>query len=351
MLKKEIKSYLNNCSSNSEINKLNSEAMLNIGKLDGITSNFAFLNLFHILISFKEARKSSEIEGIRTTYSDLINLYSNEGNSKTKLDEVYWCFAILDILYKNGVDIITKQTMFKIQSALRNFDCQHVRKNPFIIIVDHQNNTVYKPVETGQEILFELDRLEQFINIDHDYPLIKLSIFHYQFESIHPFDDGNGRTGRILNVLYLIMCGLITKPIFAMSDYIHTNKETYYKLFQEVNNNDTNISKFVIFMITAIKESSIKALNIIGLINDAYAKIINETKQINWLNNTKVISLMNFMVFDMNKFMDIIDISKPTAIKYLKLLIDKNLLIEIKSGNKTSYIWSNVYTIFDYLDD
>ncbi len=107
----------------------------------------------------------------------------------------------------------------------------------------------------SRNIRIYMKNLEDYINNDDDMvdPLVKLAIIHYQFESIHPFYDGNGRTGRIINILYLILKGLIDIPILYLSKYIIRNKSEYYKLFQETRNNN-DFEDWIIYILIGIEE-------------------------------------------------------------------------------------------------
>ena len=112
-----------------------------------------------------------------------------------------------------------------------------IRKLPGTVLRNEKTGeTVYAPPEGEEGIRSLLSNLEKYINVDEDDidPLIKLSIIHYQFESIHPFYDGNGRTGRIINILYLVLKGLLDSPIVYLSSYIIRNKSEYYRLLQDI---------------------------------------------------------------------------------------------------------------------
>lgn len=120
---------------------------------------------------------------------------------------------------------------------------------------------VYTPPSGEQEILTLMSNLEKYINEDHDQVdlLVKLAIIHYQFESIHPFYDGNGRTGRIINVLYLVLKELLDSPILYLSKYIIRNKLAYYRLLQEVRTKE-NWEEWILFMLEGIEQTAEETL-------------------------------------------------------------------------------------------
>ena len=117
---------------------------------------------------------------------------------------------------------------------------------------------VYTPPQHPEEIIALMKNLEEFINNDDMSdldPLVKMAIIHHQFESIHPFYDGNGRTGRIINILYLVKQELLKIPILYLSRYINENKATYYRLLQEVRDKD-NWEDWIVFMLDGVEQTS-----------------------------------------------------------------------------------------------
>jgi Fic family protein len=183
--------------------------------------------------------------------------------------------------------------------------------------------------------------LEQFINDDtmSDFdPLVKMAIIHYQFESIHPFYDGNGRTGRIINVLYLVMKDLLNLPILYLSRYIILNKGVYYKLLQEIRETD-NWENWLLFMLEGIEQISKETIELIGKIRD----LIFEYKNI-LRDNYKFYSqdlLNNLFKHPYTKIEFIqrdLGVSRITAAKYLNELAKNGLLRKEKLGTGNYYI-------------
>src|SRR5690606_36606154 len=130
--------------------------------------------------------------------------------------------------------------------------------------------TIYTPPQDIDEINSLMKNLEKFINdpsmSDYD-PIVKMAIIHYQFESIHPFYDGNGRTGRILNILYLIIEELQNLPILYLSNYIIQNKADYYRLLQEIRDNE-NWEEWLLFMVRGIEKTSRETIELITQIRE-----------------------------------------------------------------------------------
>ena len=195
-----------------------------------------------------------------------------------------------------------------------------------------------------------MSNLEKFIN-DADFcdwdPLVKMAVIHHQFESIHPFYDGNGRTGRIINILFLVKENLLNLPILYLSRYINQNKGMYYRLLQETRYTQ-NWEPWLMFLLEAVEQTSIQTTAIVrgikSLMMHHKRKIREELPKIysqDLINNlfkhpyTKI----DFLVHDLR-------ITRQTASKYLDLLISKEILTLHKIGKENFYI--NV-SLYDYL--
>ncbi|MDK2819656.1 MAG: Fic family protein [Mycoplasmataceae bacterium] len=150
---------------------------------------------------------------------------------------------------------INKNTFTKIQQIMRNNN-DSIISGVGVQINDSNGNVIWMPPQSKEEVLKYLDELEIFINNDNKYPLIKMAIIHYQFEAIHPYNDGNGQTGRIINILYLIMCKVIGSPFIPLSQQIQKTKSQYYQLLQDVNKNEENITQFIIYILENISSAS-----------------------------------------------------------------------------------------------
>lgn len=207
----------------------------------------------HILINaitINEAKDSSEIENIVTTHDEIYKAMTQSNYKNESAKEV--------VDYRSAIwrgynlvkekEIITTNILVEIQSIIEHNNAG-IRKIPGTVLKNSKTGEiVYTPPETEKEVREYLKNLEEYINTDDMIdPLIKLAIIHYQFESIHPFYDGNGRTGRILNILYLVLKDLLDSPILYLSRYINDNKQTYYKLFKEVRETN-NFEEWIIYI-------------------------------------------------------------------------------------------------------
>lgn len=191
-------------------------------------------------LSLQEAKDSSAIENIITTHDELYQSdYKTRHFLSIATKEVYTYKEALfqgnSLLAKNG--LILTSHILDIQAIIEENNAGFRRMGGTVLKNDQTNETIYTPPQHIDQIEALIKNLEVFINdptaCDWD-PLVKMAIIHHQFESIHPFYDGNGRTGRIINILYLVKEGLLSSPILYLSAYINRNKQTYYHLLQTV---------------------------------------------------------------------------------------------------------------------
>ena len=189
-------------------------------------------------LGLSEAKLSSEIENIVTTNDDLYKAFADSNlsiDSQTKevlhYKDALW-YGFHAITQKNR--LLTTPLFIELVQILKG-SAQKIRSLPGTKLVNPLGETKYTPPEGEEVIRKKLSNLETFMHTDTSLdPLIKMAIMHYQFEAIHPFPDGNGRSGRILNILYLVDKQLLDIPILYLSQYIIANKSAYYNGLQQV---------------------------------------------------------------------------------------------------------------------
>ncbi|CQR26478.1 conserved hypothetical protein [Thiomonas arsenitoxydans] len=170
----------------------------------------------------------------------------------------------------NQSGLLTANHIIQIQAELEQNNAG-IRKLPGTALKDGAGQTVYTPPQDPNDIIALMRDLERFINDDELFaadPLIKMALIHHQFESIHPFYDSNGRTGRIINVLYLVKEGLLDIPVLYLSRYIVRTKPDYYRLLQTVREHDT-WEDWVLYMLAAIESTASDTLETIHAIKAA----------------------------------------------------------------------------------
>lgn len=215
-----------------------------LAELKGVAATIPNEQILISTLTLQEAKDSSEVENIVTTHDDL---YRASADIKDRVMNA----ATKEVLnYREAIQhgfrlvrdkgVLTNSIIKEIQQMLEKNDAGF-RTVPGTKLKKNDDVVVYTPPQDGQEIVRYMDNLEKFINDDQlcdQDPLVKMTIIHHQFESIHPFYDGNGRTGRIINVLYLVLTGLLDLPILYLSRFITQNKGEYYRLIQEIRDTD-----------------------------------------------------------------------------------------------------------------
>ena len=217
-----------------------------------------------------------------------------------------------------------------------------IRKLPGTTLTnDVTGEVIYTPPDNEDTINALLENLENYINTDDGIDsLIKMSIIHYQFESIHPFYDGNGRTGRIINVLYLVLKNLLDNPILYLSSYIIKNKNKYYKLLQRMRT-ENDWKNWIIFMLKATEETSIETYqminSIINLLNRTLEKCKNELPKTTY--SKELIELLFIQPYTKIEFLVKSGIGeRRTASKYLKQLEEIGILKSFQLWKETIYV-------------
>jgi Fic family protein len=244
-----------------------------LAELKGIAASIPNQAILINTLGLQEAKDSSEIENIVTTHDELFK--------DDVLPEAFASPAAKEVLrYRQALRVgfeqvrssglLTSNHLIEIQSELERNNAGF-RKLPGTALKDGGGRTVYTPPQNPAEIVALMRDLERFIN-DADLfaadPLIKMALIHHQFESIHPFYDGNGRTGRILNVLYLVKEGLLDIPVLYLSSHIVHTKADYYRLLQTVREDDT-WEAWVLYLLDAVEHTAAQAITTIQAIKAA----------------------------------------------------------------------------------
>lgn len=309
----------------------------------------------HILIdtlALQEARESSAIENIISTFDDIYQSSSkNEIYVSEAAKEVHAYSKALkigfELVKKNG--LLTSNHIITIQQTIEQNKAGFRKLPGTKLLNETTGETIYTPPQDYDTIIKLMDNLQAYINDDElsDVdPLIKMAIIHHQFESIHPFYDGNGRTGRIINILYLIKNDLLSLPILYLSRYIINHKITYYDLLQEVRNKN-EWENWILFMLDAVAETSkntIQKIYDISIAIQSYKNTLREkTPKIysqDLLNN-----LFRNPFTKIEYLMSDLKISRNTAIRYLEQLEKVELITKKKVGRDNFYINKSLLNI------
>lgn len=315
-----------------------------LAELKGVASTIPNQNILINTLGLQEAKDSSAIENIITTHDDLYKSELNLDAFKSlQAKEVQNYISAL----KKGFELITETGLLTNKSILQIQEILEGNKAGFRNLPGtalknaSTGETIYTPPQDYEDILRLMENLERYINdseLQDCDPLIKMAIIHFQFESIHPFYDGNGRTGRIINILYLILEKLQTLPVLYLSNYIIKHKPEYYRYLQKVL--DENLwEDWILFMIKGVEETARETIEIIGKIKTLmldYKHILRNNYKFysqDLLNNlfkhpyTKI----EFVVNDLG-------VSRLTAANYLNKLAEDKMLKKHKLGTGNYYV-------------
>ena len=336
-----------------EILKQLSKSSRALAELKGITRTIPNSEILINTLILQEAKDSSEIENIITTQDELYKstIDFNAVNSATK--EVSFYSSAL----KRGFELIKQNNLLTINNIVeiqKNLEQNEagIRTQAGTVLKNEQTGEiVHTPPQAKKDIDQLLKNLESYINIADDTdPLIKMAIIHYQFESIHPFYDGNGRTGRIINILYLVLNDLLNIPILYLSRYINNNKAEYYRLLQMVRT-ENNWEGWIIYMLKGVEITAQHTVSIILKIQE----MMDNTKKIIKEKTPKIYSKELLELLFMHPYTKIefltesLNIHRGTASKYLNNLCEIEILNKQKIHKTNFYINSKLYHLFENL--
>lgn len=320
-----------------------SKSSKSLGELKGIARTMPNQAMLINAIVLQEAKDSSEIENIITTQDELYKALATKSKQGSQVKEVinYRSAIFLgnDLLKKQGFlrlkDIVFLQkTIIENNAGIRNMPGT-VLKN------DKTGDVVYTPPQEQEQLLDLLDNFLEHFNLKQvDFPpLINLAILHYQFESIHPFYDGNGRTGRILNILYLIINNLLDIPILYLSSYINENKSDYYRLLNKVNKSN-EWEEYILYILKAIEITSNRTIDRINSINN----LLSETIEIVQLKEPKIyrkelIELLFEQPYSkIENVVQKLGVERKAASRYLNTLEGIGIITSEKIGRENIYV-------------
>lgn len=317
-----------------------------LAELKGVVKTVPNASILINTLSLQEAKDSSEIESIITTHDELYKaeLFVRHIASPAAKEVQTYAEAL-----RTGYDAVMKNHLLTCNDIINIY--RNVKQNtagfratPGTTLQNERTKEiVYRPPQTYDEIVRYMSNLEQFINDDSISdldPLVKMAIIHHQFESIHPFSDGNGRTGRIVNILFLAQKQLLELPILYLSRYIIKNKAEYYKLLQGVR--DSGMwEDWIIFMLKGIEVTSIETIKLVESIKSmmlSYKKKIREEAP-KIYSQDLINNLFRHPYTKIDFVMQELSISRPTAISYLnKLVDDLKILEKIRMGRENFYV-------------
>ena len=314
-----------------------------LAELKGIAASIPNQGILINTLGLQEAKDSSEIENIVTTHDELFkDDVLPEAFANPAAKEVLRYRQALRVGFEQvrASGLLTANHIIQIQGELERNNAGF-RKLPGTALKDGAGRTVYTPPQDPAEILRLMAGLERFLN-DPDVlavdPLIKMALAHHQFESIHPFYDGNGRTGRIVNVLYLVKEGLLDIPVLYLSKHIVRSKADYYRLLQTVRDDDT-WEDWVLYMLDAVEQTATQTLATIHAIKAALFDYKHRIRaQHKFYSQDLINNLFTHPYTKIDFLQRDLQVSRLTATKYLDALAASGFVQKQKVGRSNYYV-------------
>ena len=329
-----------------------------------VNSNFARLPNPHMLvntISLQEAKTSTAIENIFTTEDELYKAISDsvqEERANPATKEVLRYREALWAGYQamNNCQTIDQTLIIRIFQQIKNTTAGLRPPQSQVVIRRGQSEfrpgeIIYTPPRGPHVVETLMQNLISYLNNNDQYPtdpLLKMCITHYQFEAIHPFQDGNGRTGRILNLLYLVNSGLLSQPTLYLSKYIITHKEDYYYHLGAVTQRG-NWKNWILFMLDAVEKTAELTNHLINeILNQMEATLSQGKSTIRWYNKE-----VNEAIFSQPYIKPSVvgerlgKASRTTLTKYMEALVENRILVPKKDGREVYYLNQDLIRILE----
>ncbi len=316
-----------------------------LAELKGVTKTIPNENILIDTLTLQEAKDSSEVENIVTTHDDLYKEHINLNIKNLSAKEVYNYATGLKKgfqIVRNEKLLLNKHILSIHKELLQNnagFRTQAGTK-----LINSSGEVVYTPPQNANDVLDLMANLEKYIN-DDDFSdvddLVKMAVIHYQFESIHPFYDGNGRTGRIINILYLVLKGLLDIPILYLSRYITQNKADYYKVLQGVRKHN-DWESLILYLLKGVEVIAKQTIDLVESIKNLMSEYKNKLRtDLPKIYSQDLLNILFKTPYAKIEFLEReLNITRQTASIYLNKIADLGLLEKTKAG-KTNYYINN----------
>lgn len=324
-----------------------------LAELKGVAATIPNEEILISTLTLQEARHSSEIENIITTQDDLYRaVVADEASIDPQTKEVQDYATALRAGFRSVRQsrLLRLNDILAIQETLEK-NRAGLRKLPGTALKNQATGeVVYEPPQSAPDIVDLMENLVAYLNDDElcdADPLVKMAIIHHQFESIHPFYDGNGRTGRIINMLYLVAKDLLDLPVLYLSHYLIQTKSRYYQELQAVRDTG-DWEPWLLYMLEGVSRTARETIELIGQIRDLMQhtkhRMREECPKIyrqELLNN-----LFNHPYTKIEFVVEDLGVSRITATKYLDELVSIGLLEKIKVGRSNFYINAALMALF-----
>ena len=316
-----------------------------LGELKGIVEKIPQPEILIRTLSLQEAKDSSSIESIITTHDQLYRAEIGAIKYSTPAAKEVRTYAdalmtVFDKVRING--LVTEGIIKEVYRNIKHNNAGYTMTPGKKLTNENTGEIVYTPPQTIEEIEKHMRNLELFINDDSICdidPLVKMAIIHHQFESIHPFGDGNGRAGRVLNILYLVSKRLLDLPILYLSRYINHNKAEYYKRLQDVRDKG-EWENWILFILKGIEVTADETINFVKGLYNLMLKHKHKirTNLPSVYSQDLINNIFRHPYTKIDYVINEVGVSRPTAISYLNQLIKQGILTKLKLGRENFYI-------------
>lgn len=329
------------------------EAHRYLAELKGVSATIPNEAILINTLTLQEAKDSSEVENIITTHDEL---YKASLLTESSISPAAKEVQDYSIALKHGFEQVRKTKLVRLADILAvqeklEKNKAGLRRLPGTGLKNMQTGEiVYSPPQNPKDIEQLMANLVEYINnnelCDAD-PLVKMAIIHHQFESIHPFYDGNGRTGRIINILYLVSQELLDLPVLYLSRYIIQNKAEYYEQLQQVRNTN-DWESWLLYMLDGVIQTAKKTIELIKqikvMMQDYKHRIREQLPKI--YRQELINNIFNHPYTKIEFVMEDLDVSRITATKYLEQLVECGFLRKAKVGRNNFYINQPLFELF-----
>ncbi len=323
-----------------------------LAELKGIAKSIPNENILVSTLSLQEAQSSSEIENIITTQDALYKYQLQPGKDLVAKEVAHYADGLqIGFQQVRNSGLLTNNSILEIQATLEGNDAGFRRAPGTILKNEQTGKTVYEP-PSPEKIPDLMTALETFIHEDSELdPLTRMALVHHQFESIHPFYDGNGRTGRIINILFLVREGLLETPILYLSRYINKTKPDYYRLLQAVRD-DQSWEDWLIYILRGVALTAKDTIRLVTAIHELLLRHKEEIRSRYKFYSQDLINTIFRHPYTKVAFLEKeMNVSRATATRYLDALAKDNILEKHKLGRENYYINHDLVDLLFNLPD
>lgn len=323
-----------------------------LAELKGVSKTIPNQGILINTLPLLEAKDSSAIENIITTHDELYketlfedfieNAAAKEIQNYSRALRVGFETIVKTGLFTNNFILKIHEHIEKNRAGFRKLPGTELKN-------DRTGKTVYIPPQNPDDIVRLMTNLEKYINDDSFGPvdpLVRMAVIHFQFESIHPFYDGNGRTGRIINILYLVFIELLDIPVLYLSHYIIRNKPQYYNLLQAVRDNGS-WEEWILFILKGIEITSKQTINLVNSIRELMHSYKAGIREKYHFYSQDLMNNLFFHPYTKIEFLEKdLNITRQTAAKYLDELAADGFLQKERFGKYNYYINEPLFDLF-----